>query len=82
MRLLPNFGLPPKCHSDRSEESGKSSGVFIISWTQYQDWNAGLGMVKSPFEKGGCRGIPRGYIKSPLNPLFQRGIKIESFSYG
>jgi hypothetical protein len=39
-------------------------------------------MVKSPFEKGGFRGIPRGYIKSPLTPLFQRGVKIESFSDG
>ena len=34
-------------------------------------------MVKSPFEKGGFRGISRGYIKSPLevlpNPLPSQG---------
>ena len=39
-----------------------------------------MGMVKSPFEKGGFRGISRGYIKSPLPPLFQRGVKNQSFS--
>jgi hypothetical protein len=26
-------------------------------------------MVKSPFEKGGLKGISRGYIKSPLIPV-------------
>jgi hypothetical protein len=31
-------------------------------------------VFKSPFEKGGFRGISVGYIKSPPTPLFQRGV--------
>jgi hypothetical protein len=48
---------------------------FTISWKQYKDWNAGFGMVKSPFEKGGLRGISGGYFKSPLPPFFKGGLK-------
>jgi hypothetical protein len=33
-------------------------------------------VFKSPFEKGGFRGISGDYIKSPPSPLFQRGVII------
>jgi hypothetical protein len=35
---------------------------------------AGLGMVKSPFEKVGFRGISSDYIKSPLPPFSKGGL--------
>jgi hypothetical protein len=42
---------------------------------------AGFGMVKSPFEKGGFRGISRSYIKSPLPPFSKGGLEIGTFTW-
>jgi hypothetical protein len=36
--------------------------------------HAGKQSLKSPFYKGGFRGIFRELLKSPLAPLFQRGV--------
>jgi hypothetical protein len=50
---LPKF-LVPDCKNQRQ---------IIKSIIQNQE------CIKSPFEKGGFRGISRGYLKSPLTPL-------------
>ena len=48
---------------------------FVNSMALNQARTCGLSVWKSPFEKGGFRGISRCYSKSPLPPFRKGGLK-------